>query len=434
MRKTSPTYPARATVAVAGAGARATLAAAAAAAVLLAGCGGSDEPSRPPGDTLTVYSSLPRRGLSSRTAEAVAAGERLALADAHGRAAGRRVRLVDLDSSSRGEEAPWDPAAIEANARRAVDDETAVAYLGELELGGSAVSVPVTNAGGLLQVSPLDGLTSLTRVVPGGSGEGPERYYPDNVRTFVRIAPIDAIQAATLAQWALDGGARSLAVVRDERPSGLELSDQVADAARRLGLRVTDVEEARSGRSSYDDVARDVDGRPDAVVYTGLGGPSGDLVLAALRRALPRSRLYASTAVAADPPDGRAAPVDLLRRAGPASAYGPPARRLMRRLRDRDGKELPTEALLGYEAMRLVLDALATAGPRAGERAAVARAAVRPGARISPLGRYAIARTGDATAAAFAGYRSDAAGVRFVGMRGAGTLTPRDLRPLPDEE
>src|SRR5919199_395506 len=154
------------------------LAAAACAASALGACAcGDGEPSRAPSrGALTVYTSLPRAGVESRAADAVAAGERLALADAHGRAAGRAVRLVELDSAAPNRE-PWDPAAVEANARRAARDTTAVAYVGELGLGASPVSGPVTSGAGMLQVSPADGLTSLTRPDPAEPEAVPAPYY-----------------------------------------------------------------------------------------------------------------------------------------------------------------------------------------------------------------------------------------------------------------
>jgi branched-chain amino acid transport system substrate-binding protein len=148
-----------------------------AAALALGGCLSTREPeesSRISGGTVTVYSSLPRHGVSAPVAAAVAAGERLALADA-GHRAGARVRLRRLDSTDPGDRL-WDPDRVSANAEQAADDETAIAYIGELDYGASAVSVPITNDAGILQVSPSDGLTSLTRSVPGRRRAGPERY------------------------------------------------------------------------------------------------------------------------------------------------------------------------------------------------------------------------------------------------------------------
>jgi ABC-type branched-subunit amino acid transport system substrate-binding protein len=184
----------------------------------------------PKGAALTVYSSLPRAGVSARVADAVAAGERLALADAHGRAAGRAVRLVELDSAVPGGQA-WDPAAVEANARRAVDDPTAIAYIGELDLGGSAVSVPVTSGGKLLQVSPGDGLTTLTRADPAEPEELPARYYHGGRRNLIRLVPTDAQQAAAILAWVHADGVRRLAIVRDDELFGRELAAEAAAVA-----------------------------------------------------------------------------------------------------------------------------------------------------------------------------------------------------------
>src|SRR3954449_11897663 len=62
---------------------------------LLAGCGSEGrKDNRASGSTLTIYTSLPRHGVSAGDGEAVAAGERLALADAGAQAGGRSLRLV----------------------------------------------------------------------------------------------------------------------------------------------------------------------------------------------------------------------------------------------------------------------------------------------------------------------------------------------------
>ena len=71
-------------------------------ALVLAGCLGGDEygdGSRVSSGTLTVYTSLPRTGVSEPVARAVAARERLALSDSGGRAWSRRVRLVRVSSN-----------------------------------------------------------------------------------------------------------------------------------------------------------------------------------------------------------------------------------------------------------------------------------------------------------------------------------------------
>src|SRR4051794_20569206 len=195
-------------------------------AAALSACGGGGGPERAPAGTLTVYASMPHQGPSARMADSVAAGARLALADAGGHAGGKRVRLVELDSS-RPEGETWDPSVVQENAKRAADDPTAIAYIGELDEGASAISVPVTNDAGILQVSPADGFTGLTRTEPGSSvAMAPERYYPSGRRNFLRLVPSDFLQAGALAGWARARGARRIATVQDERLFGRELAAQ----------------------------------------------------------------------------------------------------------------------------------------------------------------------------------------------------------------
>jgi ABC-type branched-subunit amino acid transport system substrate-binding protein len=74
-------------------------------------------------------------------------------------------------------------------------------------------------------------------------------------------------------------------------------------------------------------------------------------------------------------------------------------------------------ALYGYEAMRVVLDAIAAAGADAGDRAAVVRAALAPRERRSVIGSYQVLATGDISPARFAGYRRSALQLRYLGER-----------------
>src|SRR4051794_34732647 len=179
------------------------------------GCsgGGAGTTASAPDGPLTVHLSVPAHGIDAPAAAAVAAGARQALNDAHGRAGDRELRLVQLDDS-KPEGPTWDPAVVEANAARAAKDPTAIAYIGELDQGGSAVSIPVTNEAGILQVSPLDGLTTLTRQQPGApQGTGPARYYPSGRRTFLRLGPRDAPQADELVDRARGQGGQRIAIV-----------------------------------------------------------------------------------------------------------------------------------------------------------------------------------------------------------------------------
>jgi branched-chain amino acid transport system substrate-binding protein len=393
-----------------------------AALVLASGCGGAGAATtaRAPDGPLTVYLSLPGHGVEAPAAAAVAAGARLALRDARGHAGDRELRLVQIDDS-KPQGPTWDPAAVEANAKRAAKDPAAIAYIGELDQGGSAISVPVTNDAGILQVSPLDGLTTLTRQQPGAvQGTGPARYYPNGKRTFLRLVPRDALQATELVDWAREQGGQRIAVVQDDQVFGRALAQQVAAAAERLRVPVTDLAEPHDDPAGFDDFARKLAiNRPDVVIYTGLGDATSGLLLDAIRRAMPGASLFGSSALAHSQPTPPGLPdVQLLSPILPARAYGPRARGVLRRISPRP-RSSTAEALYGYEAMRVVIDSIVAVGADAGDRAAVARAALSPRSRGSVIGPYRVLATGDVAPARFGAYRRSAAGLRFLGERRA---------------
>jgi branched-chain amino acid transport system substrate-binding protein len=331
-----------------------------AASAALAGCLGGDdakEPHRIKGDTATVYSSTPRHGVSAATAEEVRAGEERALAERAGRAGGLRIRLRQLPATDTREDA-WDPARVAENAHRAADDPNAIAYLGELDYGATAVSLPITNDAGLLQVSPGDGLTSLTARPPGRPRAGPERYYPTGRHNFVRVGPSDLLEADRLVARLRATGATRFAIVFDREIYGRELAAQVVDRARRQGLRPVTSEEYRGRVDEIPDIVRGLaEARPEAVVQLGVAGRGTIPMLTAIDAQLPGVPVFAASGMLALP--------ELALPPGPAhiEAVGPAMR----------------PKRMGYDAMRLVLDAVAEGGR---DRTRVISAALRLGKRV----------------------------------------------------
>ena len=102
---------------------------------------------------------------------------RQALGDAGDRAGGTEVKLEVLDDAGPGGATD---ALAGANARRATEDSTAIAYVGELDSGTTRTSLPITNEAGLLQVSPGASAVDLTRSAPG-SDQIPEEVQPSGI-------------------------------------------------------------------------------------------------------------------------------------------------------------------------------------------------------------------------------------------------------------
>jgi branched-chain amino acid transport system substrate-binding protein len=386
--------------------ARSTTALLALLALALGGClGGEERSTRIEGGKVTVYSSLPRHGVSAAAAEAVAAGQRLALEEAGGRAGDLEIELVELDSSEPGD-LLWDPDVVSLNAQEAADDPRAIAYIGELDYGASAVSVPITNNAGLLQVSPLDGLTSLTRAPLGRPRAGPERYYPEGERSFLRLVPADELMAETLLAQVRESGASRAAVLFDGEIHSRELGGILQALARRDGPQPVEIEEYRGRVDEIPDMVRDVaEDRPGVILYAGIAGPGTGRILAQVDRELAGVPVYATAGMLARDPEvpipAAPASVTALTPVPPAGELPREGRQLLARLRETQSPTVARpEALYGYEAMRLVLDAIRVAGA---DRARVIEAALRIRERRgSPLGTYRIRATGEVETARFA--------------------------------
>jgi branched-chain amino acid transport system substrate-binding protein len=370
----------------------------------LSGCLGAEErSSRVKGDTVVVYSSLPATGVSAAAGRAVAAGQRLALEDAGGRVKGLRVRLVELNAARAGE-GPWSPDQVNANAERAAGDPRAIAYLGELGYGASAVSVPVTNDARLIQVSATETLTSLTQTPIGRPRAGPDRYYPSEERSFVRLVPNDDLLAETLLELAAARGGQRMAVLFDSDIYSRELAGQLAALGRRDGPRPVSIEEYRGRVEEIPDVVRRLaEGRPDVLVYAGIANRGTDRLLDQIARGLPGVALYATSGLL-DRQRGEVRPAVPARTwaigpMAPVSSLARRARRLSKRLSARGPDASRPEALYGYEAMKVVLDAIRAGGP---DRERVRRAGTRIRARRSALGRYVLRATGDIEGGRFA--------------------------------
>ncbi len=226
----------------------------------LAGCStdGGDE-SR---SAFTVYVSVPLSGPAAAQGRAIRDGARLAARDVRPVPGDAKVSIRFLDDTRGG--LSWSPASSGANARRAISDSASVAYVGELASGATRISVPITNGGELVQISPTSAANDLVSPFPG-SDEVPEHVQPSGQRSFGRVIPDDEVQAETGAAWARKLGARTVAAVSDGSRYGEAMVDEFADEAESDGIAV------RRGAAR----------RADLVYY---GGADPAVALRSLRR------------------------------------------------------------------------------------------------------------------------------------------------------
>jgi ABC-type branched-subunit amino acid transport system substrate-binding protein len=81
--------------------------------------------------------------------------------------------------------------------------------------------------------------------------------------------------------------------------------------------------------------------------------------------------------------------------------YPPAARHVLAAYRKTFGSEPTPEVLYGYEAMRLVLDAIRAAGPRGDDRQAIIDRVLHAGSHESTIGRFSVLPDGETTLARY---------------------------------
>lgn len=398
----------------------------------LSGCGATKQIAgdRVPGDqiagvVLTIYASIPLRGASSVSGMAVLNGERMALAAARGRIGRDRIALVPLDDAtiSRG---GWDPGQTTANARLAAQNRTTIGYLGDLNSGASAVSIPLLNHAGIAQISPASAAVGLTMGGPGSSPGEPQKYYPTGVRTFARVVPSDAVQALAQARLQLSDGCTSTFVVDDDEVDGQDTAASFEAVAESLSLKIAGTQSFEPSQTSYRSLGAAVaSSRADCVLISAITEDAAARVTDRIASALPHALIFATAGLAdstyTDPALGGLAPaidprVLITGATLDPRAHSAAGRRFLVDYDRRYGAPQP-DAILGFEAMSLMLRAITRAtdgGRRPARRSQVVAAIFHTHARHSLLGTYSIDRAGDTTLKTYGVYRVVRGQLRFL--------------------
>ena len=380
----------------------------------LVGCG-DDASEGGEGRVLTIYSSFPFQGAPRSISTSTANGIRLALKQVRHRAGDFHLRYVSLDDST-AQAGNWTPEATSANARKAAEDETAIAYIGDFNSGATAISLPVLNEAGLAQVSPSNTAVGLTTDEPGADKGEPDKYYPSGKRTFVRIVPIDTIQGAALATLMREDGCENVFIVNDEEVYGAGLARNIERSAEAQGITVVGNSGIDPRSPNYRSIAARLETEgAECFAFAGTTPNNAVALFKDVHAALPDARLYGGDGVSDSPfvdPSEGGIPPEVARKTKitvatlPPEEYPPAGRRFFEDYEKAYDDATPEPyAVYGYEAARLVIDAIRRAGERGDERAAVVEQLFKTRGRESVLGTYDIDENGDTTLTTYGAYR-----------------------------
>jgi branched-chain amino acid transport system substrate-binding protein len=330
-----------------------------------------------PSKNVTIYSSLPRQGSGRPQTLDLESGIKLAREQRNGKAGPCTVSYKALDDST-AQAGQWDPGATSANARRVSQDENSIAVLGEFNSGASAISIPIYNEAGILQVSPANTAVELTKDSgPTVKGE-PDKYYPTGKRTYGRVVAADHIQGSALTEWMKERDVKNLYILGDKQVYGEGVAQASQDAAKLNDIEVAGRDSIDPKAANYRSLAQKIKGTgADAVVFGGITQNNAVQLFKDLGAALPDATLWGPDGVA-ESAFTNDLPKDVADRTFITVAtinpkdYGPRGQKFFRDFRAKYKKKIiQPYAIYGFEAMDVVMDAMERAGDKCNDRQAV---------------------------------------------------------------
>jgi branched-chain amino acid transport system substrate-binding protein len=383
------------------------IAALAAVTLAVVGCGSSGGASgSSSGNTIDIYSSLPLQGASTAQTNPMVNGIKLALDQAGGKAGQWKVNYQSLDDSTSAA-GKWDPGQTAADARKAATDPKAVYYIGEFNSGASEVSIPILNQAGIPQVSPANTYVGLTTSLPGSAPGEPQKYYPTGTRTYLRIVPIDSIQAASDLMAMKQAGCTKVAVANDKEAYGAGLATLLGLEKGFYGVKIvsnTGIDPTAPNFRSY---ASTIKGQgADCFFFAGIVSNGAIQITKDVNSAIPKAKIFGGDGVCTD------SYTSASKGGVPAALYPliectvatqnlasyPGGKDFLASYKAKYGTGDPDPyAIYGYEVMKLGLDTIKSLGAKGDSKAAVLKALFAIKARSSVLGVYGFDKNGDTT-------------------------------------
>ena len=253
---------------------------------------GSSSSSGGGGNTVDIYSSLPLQGASTAQTDPMVNGIKLALSQAGNKAGNFNVNYQSLDDSTAAA-GKWDPGQTAANARKVAGDPKAVYYIGEFNSGASEVSIPILNQAGVPMVSPANTYVGLTTNLPGSAPGEPEKYYPTGKRNYLRIVPIDSIQAAADLIAMKQAGCTKVAVANDKEAYGAGLATLLGLEKGFYGVTITSNTGIDPTSPNFRSYASTIQGQgADCFFFSGIVSNGAVQITKDVHAALPKAKIF----------------------------------------------------------------------------------------------------------------------------------------------
>ena len=398
---------------------RRIIVAAALASVALAAVGCGSGQASNSAQTVDIYSSLPLQGSVGVQGNAFVNGIKLALDEAGSKAGQWTVNYTSLDDSTAAA-GKWDPGQTAANARKVATDSKAVYYIGEFNSGASELSMPLLNQVGIPQVSPGNTYVGLTTNLPGSAPGEPQKYFPTGTRNYLRIVPIDSIQAAADLMAMKEAGCTKVAVANDKEAYGSGLATLLDMEKGDYGVTITSNTGIDPTAPNFRSYASTIKGQgADCFFFSGIVANGAVQITKDVNSAIPTAKIFGGDGICTD------SYTNATKGGVPASLYPltqctvatrdlaayPGGAAFLAAYKAKYNEDHPDPyAIYGYEAMKLGLDTIAGLGAQGNSKSAVLKALFATTARPSVLGTYGFDQNGDTTLKSYGLYKIGADG------------------------
>jgi branched-chain amino acid transport system substrate-binding protein len=380
-------------------------------AVLISACGSSSSSSSSGGScvsgkTLTIYSSLPFDPTDKPQSQDVVDGEKLALQQAGNKAGKYNIKYVSLDDATPAE-GKWEAGQTSSNARTAAQNANTILYLGEFNSGATAVSLPILNRSGILQISPSNTAVGLTK--KSADPAEPAKYYPTGKRTYGRVVPADNIQSAAQVSYMKSLGVKKLYVLDDKEVYGKGVGDGVAADAKKAGIVVAGDEGIDPKAANYRSLAQKIKSSgADAFFFGGITANNAVQLWGDVFAANPNIKGFgpdgvAETAFSSKIPASTMPNTYITNPTLPPKLYPPAAQKFFNDFQSTYGHQPEPYAIYGYSAMGAALQAIKNAGDKGNCRSDVIKGFFAIKNQPSALGTYSIDPDGDTTITDYGG-------------------------------
>jgi branched-chain amino acid transport system substrate-binding protein len=356
------------------------------------------------GETIRIYSSLPRQGQSKSQTDSVVNSIKMRLEEDQNQVCGGQFKIdyQDLDDATAAK-GSWDEATETANANKAVSDPDAMIYIGTFNSGAAKLSIPILNQANLVMISPANTYTGLTK--PGkGTPDEPDKYYPTKKRNYTRVVTADDVQGDAAAKWAQKLGVKAVYILDDQQVYGKGVADVFEATAKQIGINVLGHEGIDPKAQNYTSLMTKIkDLNPDMVYFGGIVDNNAGQLLKDVRavgmtpdkvKFMGPDGIETQTfidAAGSDVAEGSYATIAGL----PEEKLGPKGQEYFKKYKAKYNADAESYGIYGYEAANVALAALNKVCKK--DRAAILDAVFATKDFDGVLGKWSFDQNGDTT-------------------------------------